>query len=65
MIRSLDKSERQTGLAFAVVLAVAGLAMAAIAGNGIMAAHGSTLEVETEVGVGSRFFFSLPRARSS
>jgi signal transduction histidine kinase/CheY-like chemotaxis protein len=28
--------------------------------RGIMAAHGCTLEVDTEEGVGSRFYFSLP-----
>ena len=28
--------------------------------RGIMAAHGSTLRVETRVGVGSRFYFDLP-----
>jgi signal transduction histidine kinase len=30
--------------------------------RGIVAAHGSELEVETKIGEGSRFFFSLPEA---
>ena len=41
MIRSLDLAERRTGLALAIVLTIAGLAMAAAAGQGVMAAHGA------------------------
>lgn len=41
MIRTLDHSERRTGLAIAVVLTVVGLIMAAAAGEGAMAVHGA------------------------
>jgi signal transduction histidine kinase len=32
--------------------------------RGIVAAHGSTLEVDTQLGAGARFFFGLPEARA-
>ncbi|HET7409208.1 MAG TPA: cbb3-type cytochrome c oxidase subunit I, partial [Paracoccaceae bacterium] len=41
MIRSLDLSERRTGLMLAIVLTIAGLVMAALAGRGVMAVHGA------------------------
>lgn len=41
-----------------------GVGLGLFIARGIMAAHGGTLEVDTKVGVGSRFYFSLPLAVS-
>lgn len=40
MVQSLDNSERRSAMLLAILLALGGLAMAVLAGRGIMAAHG-------------------------
>src|SRR5690606_5790404 len=52
MIQSLDRAERQTALVLAVLLALLGMAMAGVAGRGVMAVHGV---MAMAIGIGLSF----------